>query len=106
MRKRWRGCRGPGRPRKERRISDEISEIEFHPPSSENKNQEIQLFFDELEAMRLVDFKGLSQTEAGESMNVSRGTIWRLLESGRRKVIEALIFGKKIVITPRVTEEE
>ncbi|MEZ5583270.1 MAG: DUF134 domain-containing protein [Candidatus Competibacteraceae bacterium] len=46
---------------------------------------------DEFEAMRLCDGEGLSQIEAGESMHISRGTVQRLLETGRRKVIQALL---------------
>jgi len=46
---------------------------------------------DEFEAMRLCDGEGLSQIEAGERMHISRGTVQRLLETGRRKVIQALL---------------
>ena len=49
------------------------------------------LALDEFEAMRLCDLEGLSQIEAGERMQVSRGTVQRLLESGRRKVVRALL---------------
>ncbi len=31
-------------------------------------------------------------------MNVSRGTIWRLLDSGRSKLISVIVEGKKLVI--------
>ncbi|NIP66875.1 DUF134 domain-containing protein, partial [Candidatus Bathyarchaeota archaeon] len=30
----------------------------------------------EVEALRLVDLRGLSQEEAGERMSISRGTVW------------------------------
>jgi predicted DNA-binding protein (UPF0251 family) len=49
------------------------------------------LALDEFEAMRLCDLEGLSQIEAGERMQISRGTVQRLLESGRRKVMQALL---------------
>ena len=49
------------------------------------------LALDEFEAMRLCDLEGLSQIEAGERMRISRGTVQRLLESGRRKVAQALL---------------
>ena len=52
----------------------------------------------ELEVLRLVDLQGLTQEEAGERMGVSRGTVWRLLESARKKVTDALVNGKDIVI--------
>jgi predicted DNA-binding protein (UPF0251 family) len=48
--------------------------------------------------MRLVDQKGLSQQEAGESMKASRGTVWRLLQRGREKVVVALTEGRPILI--------
>lgn len=49
------------------------------------------LALDEFEAMRLCDLEGLSQIEAGARMRISRGTVQRLLESGRRKVARALL---------------
>ena len=52
----------------------------------------------EVEALRLVDLDGLSQEEAGDRMGVSRGTVWRLLQSGRKKVVEALIKARPLVI--------
>ncbi len=60
----------------------------------------------ELEAMRLIDLEGLSQEEAGKRMGVSRGTVWRLLKSGRRKVAQALIEGRPIAIFPSFANTE
>jgi predicted DNA-binding protein (UPF0251 family) len=53
----------------------------------------------EIEALRLVDLEGLSQAQAGAKMGVSRGTIWRLLQSARRKVAQALTEGRALAIT-------
>jgi len=63
-------------------------------PLSETELSELGL--DELEAMRLCDGEGKQQEEAANAMGVSRGTIQRLLESGRRKTIDALIHGKAL----------
>ncbi len=60
--------------------------------------EESVLALDELEALRLVDFESLSQEEAGEKMGVSRGTIGRLLEKGRRTVVDALLHGHALRI--------
>ncbi len=60
--------------------------------------QESVLALDELEALRLVDFEALSQEEAGERMGISRGTIGRLLEKGRRTVVDALLHGRALRI--------
>ena len=53
---------------------------------------------DELEALRLCDGEGLTQEEAGSRMGVSRGTVQRLVVSGRKKVIDAIVSGRALVI--------
>jgi len=52
----------------------------------------------ELEAFRLVDLEGLSQEEAGQGMGVSRGTVWRLVQSARKKTAQALSEGRPVYI--------
>ncbi|MBN2057779.1 MAG: DUF134 domain-containing protein [Candidatus Saganbacteria bacterium] len=58
----------------------------------------VELGHDELEAMRLCDHEELDQQQAAEKMKVSRGTIQRLLYSGRKKLIGAIISKKAIKI--------
>jgi uncharacterized protein len=58
----------------------------------------VEIFIDEFEAVRLCDHDKLSQIEASEKMNISRGTIQRLLESGRFKIIDALLNNKALKI--------
>jgi predicted DNA-binding protein (UPF0251 family) len=58
--------------------------------------EEIRLKIDEREALRLADFEGLSQEEAGKRMGVSRATFGRIVERARRIVADALINGKAI----------
>jgi uncharacterized protein len=53
----------------------------------------------EIEALRLVDLEGLSQEQAGTEMGVSRGTVWRLLQSARKKVAQALTEGRTLAVT-------
>jgi len=93
----WRWRREIGRPCSPIYLGMKHEEKEFLP--SKPSTGTVYLSFPELEAMRLVDLEGLTQEEASDSMKVSRGTVWRLLESGRRKIVEALIKNKKIVIT-------
>ncbi len=61
----------------------------------------IVLELDEFEAFRLVYYLGLSQEEAAARMGVSRGTLWRLLSSARRKIAEALAETRPLVISPQ-----
>jgi hypothetical protein len=58
----------------------------------------------ELEAFRLVDLEGLSQEEAGQRMRISRGTIWRLVQSARRKTAQALSEGRTLNVTSSAYE--
>lgn len=58
----------------------------------------VGLEVDELEALRLADFLGLSQKEAGSLMKVSRPTFGRILGRARGKVADALVHGKAIQI--------
>ena len=58
----------------------------------------IRLELSELEAMRLCDLEGCDQEKAGERMAVSRGTVQRLLKSGRAKVIRTLLQSHALLI--------
>ena len=60
--------------------------------------EKIVLYKDELEALKLCDVDGLTQEEAGESMGISRGTVQRILASGRKKVATALSGCKALVM--------
>ena len=66
-----------------------------NPPSNP---EPVFIEFAEVEAFRLVDMEGLSQEEAGQRMSISRGTIWRLVQSARRKTSQALSEGRPIYI--------
>ena len=57
----------------------------------------ITLYRDELEALRLCDHEGMTQEQAGRSMGISRGTVQRLLMSGREKIVGAIISSKAII---------
>ena len=59
--------------------------------------KQITMYRDELEVLRLCDYEGLFQEQAGEKMGVSRGTVQRILTSARRKAAEALSTGAAIV---------
>ena len=70
-----------------------------------HKLDKILLEVDELEALRLCDGTGISQAEAGEKMGISRGTVQRLVTSGRKKMIRAIIECKALVINDAETAE-
>lgn len=60
--------------------------------------EEIILSLDEAEAIRLADLEGLYQEAAARSMNVSRQTFGRIIESARKKVADAIINKKMLKI--------
>ena len=60
--------------------------------------EKLTLYADELEAVKLCDFDGLNQEEAGVRMGVSRGTVQRILASARKKIAEALSLGKALIL--------
>jgi len=100
---RWRqgSLEGPGRPMKPRWIGIRPEVSRFSPSMGTSEalpGQAIIITYDELEALRLVDYQGLTQEEAGQKMMVSRGTVWRCLDSARKKVATMLVEGRELVI--------
>jgi uncharacterized protein len=53
---------------------------------------------DEFEALRLCDLENKSQIEAAQQMLISRGTVQRLLQSGRFKIVNAILKSQAIKI--------
>ena len=89
---------------KPRMVRGSTDVCRFIPTSSEgnpvlNEKDAIIMTPDELEALRLVDYEGLLQEEAAVRMRVSRGTVWRCLDSARRKVAAMLAEGRELIIT-------
>ena len=60
--------------------------------------EEVVLTVDEFEALRLTDLEGLYQAHAAEKMSVSRQTLGRILESAHKKIADALVNGKALLI--------
>ena len=110
---RWRGGwrrGGPGRPGPGRPFSDLFLSYtprvkEFVPRPCLNPHP-IELTYPEYEAVRLIDFEGLNQEDAGEKMKTSRGTIWRLIQSGRKKIAQALTESRPLIVIPRSEVEK
>jgi predicted DNA-binding protein (UPF0251 family) len=92
----WRGrnrCGGRGRFPKPVTLGA-ISPITSFTPNPSKNFEPVFIEFAEVEAFRLVDMEGLSQEDAGQRMSISRGTIWKLVQSARRKAAQALSEGR------------
>lgn len=87
------------RPRKRRRCRRFEGDRVFKPRSIPMPELSVvRLALDELEAMRLCDVDHHDQEAAGARMGVSRGTVQRLVASGRAKVVTALVESAALII--------
>ncbi len=95
------------RPRKRKLCRAYVGDRVFKPRSIPMYELDtIRLELSELEAMRLCDLDGLDQQAAGKRMTVSRGTIQRLLKSGRAKVLRALLQSRALLIEEGAHHED
>lgn len=87
------------RPKKCRRICSRAPYSCFKPngvPTTELP--QIQLLAEELEALRLADFEGLSQQDAADQMMVSRQTFGNIVKQARFKVSSCLVNGQALML--------
>ena len=87
------------RPKNCRLVAHRPDAVYYKPqgiPMRELEEETVTL--DEVEALRLCDLEGLYHESAAEKMGVSRATLGRILETARRKVTGALIYGKALRI--------
>lgn len=87
------------RPKKIRWIRCLPAERCFRPKcKSEKQLAGVSLLLDEFEAIRLSYLEGLKQEEAAKLMKVSRPTFSRIVNSGHKKIADALVNIKAIRI--------
>lgn len=87
------------RPKKTRWVKCDPGERVFYPKTmSRDKGKCIVLSLDEFEAIRLLDYEGLSQVQASLQMRVHRSTVSRIAASARKKLMHALVKIKPIKI--------
>ena len=66
----------------------------------------VQMTVDEFEALRLLDDEGLTQEACASRMNIARTTVTAIYNSARKKVADALVNGKRLLITDGHCEYE
>ncbi len=87
------------RPKKNRIINAPPEIAGFKPigiPS--NILEKVFLTLDEFEAIRLADYEKLDHEQAAKKMEISRPTFTRLIDSARKKLADAIINGKELII--------
>lgn len=87
------------RPRIARRIFFEPNTTYFKPAGIRIANlDETILTFEEVEAIRLIDYENMEQGKAAKQMKISQPTLSRILISARKKIADSIINGKAIRI--------
>jgi len=87
------------RPKKERIVSVPPKFYMFKPAGIPGiELEKVNLTVDEYEAIRLADYEGLDHEEAAKYMKISRPTFTRLVDKARKKIADALINGKELII--------
>lgn len=86
------------RKKRQRRLLAPPSVKGFSVFGPKNRAQQVILFFEEYEAIKLLDYDNLTQEEASVCMDVSRPTLTRIYESARNKVAQAMVEGKDLII--------
>lgn len=87
------------RPRKCRKVDFDPQVTIFKPSGIPMRLLDyVELELDEAEAIRLADYKELYHEEAGKKMGISRQTFSRLLNKAHKKVSDAIINGKCLII--------
>lgn len=61
--------------------------------------ENIRMTVDEFETLRLLDDEGLTQEACAARMNIARTTVTAIYDSARKKVANALVHGKRLLIT-------
>ncbi len=86
------------RPLRCREISS-LPEFYSFVPEEGGSGESVTMTLDEFETVRLMDYSGLTQEEAGLRMKVARSTVTAVYESARRKIADCLVNGKRLVIS-------
>ncbi len=87
-----------GRPKKYRIVRLDPKIAQFSPRGRPGRPDELNLYMDEFEAIRLADYMGLAQKEAAKSMHISQQTFSRILKRAHKDVAHGLINGNTIKI--------
>jgi predicted DNA-binding protein (UPF0251 family)/predicted Fe-Mo cluster-binding NifX family protein len=86
------------RPQKLRRICCYPDFWSF-APDQDAANDTVTLSLDEFETIRLIDYQSKTQEQCAQEMNVARTTVTAIYDAARKKLAQALVEGRRIVIS-------
>ncbi|MCR4610571.1 MAG: DUF134 domain-containing protein [Lachnospiraceae bacterium] len=82
-----------------RKICSFPDHYSFIPEETDREDIEtIMMSIDEFEVIRLLDYEGLNQGECAQKMGVARTTVTAIYESARKKLVGAIVDGKRLRI--------
>lgn len=87
------------RPKKCRRVCAMPEKCRFGPQDGMPAEGIVIMTVDEYETIRLIDRIGYNQEQCSAQMGVARTTVQAVYDSARRKLAEALVDGKQMVIS-------
>ena len=87
------------RPRKFRKVCHFPQTRSFSPVESEEEKEPVLMTVDEYETIRLIDKEGLSQEECCSFMQVARTTVQQVYATARKKLADAIVDGRPLLIT-------
>ena len=85
------------RPAKCRRIG-QLPVFRSFSPDDAAATEDVRMTVDEFETIRLLDGEGITQAVCAARMNVSRTTVTSVYDSARKKVADALVNGRRLLI--------
>ncbi|MEM0014407.1 MAG: DUF134 domain-containing protein [Zestosphaera sp.] len=104
MRGPWR-CRGrPPVGVKSRLNLEEVFYLPIKTVKGLQPTEFVEVYDYEVEALKLIHLDELSTDEAAARMGVSKATFWRILETCRVKIAEALVEGKPFKLVSKSRE--
>ena len=85
------------RPVKCRRI-ERLPDFRSFSPNDINASETVLMSLDEYETLRIMDVEGATQEECAVKMNIARTTVTAIYDSARKKVADAIVHGKRLLI--------
>lgn len=86
------------RPKKQRQVCSLPRKNRFGPLGAGSAAPQVPLLVEEYETVRLIDLEGMTQEECAEMMQVARTTIQSIYVQARKKIADAIVNGKTLVI--------
>jgi len=93
------------RPIRCRRI-EQMPVFRSFSPDDVEAAENVRMTVDEYETLRLLDDENLTQEVCAARMNIARTTVTAIYDSARKKVADALVHGKRLLITGGCCEYE